>query len=150
MTPLLVALDPGTRHAGVAIFRAGALVEATDLRTNRASVLEMLDELWTYLAPVVPSEAVLVSEWPRSYRTRRRAHEDLEGLRAVVRGAEAAPWATTHRVAPSRWKGQVPKPIHHRRIAAALDTRASAIWVGLGPDGRDAVGLGLWALTKLT
>lgn len=146
--PLLVALDPGTRHAGLAIFRLGRLVEAFDLATNRASSEEMITEVWCALAHVVPTKAALVSEWPRGYRTRRRAHADLDGLRRVVEGTEAAPWASTARTSPSGWKGQVPKPIHHRRIAGLLDSRETAVWVGLGPDGRDAVGLGLWALRR--
>lgn len=149
----VVALDPGTRHAGIAIAMAdvsgapGHIVGAVDLRTNRADVAAMVDEVALALAETDPAAHVLVSEWPRKYRTSKAAWADLDGLREVVRRVEAWGWARTVRVAPGTWKGQVPKHIHHARVAAALGADAIRLgWAGLGPDARDAVALARWAL----
>ena len=155
----LVTLDPGTRRAGIAVHELtnprsptapprATLVRAVDLLTNRAGVRAMVDEIALGLPPLTFEDAVLVSEWPRKYKTQRAAHADIDGLRAVVEAVEGWGWARTVRTSPSQWKGNVPKHIHHARVGAALDPvdRARVRWDYLGPDARDAVALGRWAL----
>lgn len=144
-------LDPGTRHAGVALFDAVTArpLDAHSLSTNRSSPREMLDEITIATAGWDRDAAVLVSEWPRKYKTNSRAHEDINGLREVVAFVEDwGGWLRTVRVSPGVWKGQVPKHIHHVRIGAsyAPETLARLGWDTLGPDGKDAVGIGQWAL----
>lgn len=59
-------------------------------------------------------------------------------------------------VTPSEWKGQVPKPIHHRRIRAQLtEAEGEVLNAGIGdyPPSKahnivDAVGLGLWTVGR--
>lgn len=150
MPTWLVALDPGTRHAGVALYSpSGVLLSARDLATTTcASVSEMCGELETVLPITLPGVGTLLSEWPRKYATARAAHADLDGLREVVQWAEGArPWAACRRVTPGTWKGHVPKHIHHQRIAEALgpDALDRVEWETLGPDARDAIALGWWA-----
>jgi hypothetical protein len=144
----LVALDPGSRRAGVAVFASARPVAAVDLRTNRASVLEMVDEVLVALATVDPTAAVLVSEYPRRYATARAAWRDIDDLRAVVRAVEGWGWVATRRVAPGTWGSTVPKHIRALRTGEALTVadRLAVGWAGLGPDAKDALGIGLWAL----
>ena len=57
-----------------------------------------------------------------------------------------------HWVEPARWKGQVPKDIHHARVWAELDNdekdRVNLSLKGVAPSKRhnalDAIGLGCW------
>jgi hypothetical protein len=145
----LVTLDPGTRNAGVAIFAGDTLVAAASLTTNRADVALMVAEVLAALEGVDRQHAHLLSEYPRNLAARRRAIEDLDGLRAVVATVERLGWLDTRRVAPGSWKGQVPKKIHHARASKALNPWERDVWATLGPDGRDAVALGLWACRRL-
>jgi hypothetical protein len=60
-------------------------------------------------------------------------------------------------VRPHRWKGNVPKDIHHRRVLAALHP-LELLGPGMvidpdspttyQPDAADAIGLGAWALGR--
>lgn len=152
----VVALDPGTRRAGLAIVEDGAVIYAVDLLTSRADVVSMIAEvagaLDAVLGPDRPVDAALVVEWPRKYKTLRVAHDDVDGLREV--GAAVARWGWTGRVtrvAPAAWKGNVPKRIHHRRIYRDLRSseRARVVWETLGPDARDAIGLARWGWARL-
>ena len=148
VTARLIALDPGTRRAGVAWYGADGwpLGARGLLTTTGASVAEMCAEVARAL-PASVEGVVLVSEWPRKYATSRAAHADLDGLREVVQWVEREySWAATKRVSPGVWKGNVPKHVHHARIASALGHVADDLdWGAIGPDARDAVALGWWA-----
>jgi hypothetical protein len=51
---------------------------------------------------------------------------------------------------PATWKGQLPKDVMWSRIARSLRPDELPTWAALKTgDGRDAVGLGLWALQRL-
>lgn len=52
-------------------------------------------------------------------------------------------------ILPRDWKKQVPKPIHHGRIAKHLDAREVRLLDGAKEDTWDAVGLGLFGLGRM-
>lgn len=169
----LVALDPGSRRLGLAVFEiargpAGlAFVYGTDngradVRGAIAVVRERLDVLGIRLP-----ESSLVSEYPRKYASNRAAWADVDDLRAVVVGVERfgaksargrGLWASTKRIAPGVWGHTTPKRIRAARTEArlvealggveALRARGFASFEA-DPDGTDAAGLGLWALSNL-
>lgn len=57
-------------------------------------------------------------------------------------------------VLPAKWKGQVPKPIHNRRVLDALSPAEEKVYLACGVSESkrhnviDAIGLGKWALTN--
>lgn len=153
---MILALDPGTRRLGLALAGPDRVHWAGGVSlAHRVPADEMVEHALCELPAVVrrgAGDVVLLSEWPTKYAAKSAAHEDIDGLRAVVEGFEgAARWASTRRVAPRAWKGQVPKHIHHVRIAAALteSERVLLDWLNLTPDARDAVGLCLWYTRRL-
>lgn len=146
----LWALDAGTRRAGIALldYETGSPREAHSLLTSRASVEDMIALLEEVTAGWSIVEAVLVSEWPRKYKSHSAAWDDVDGLREVVQRVEAfGSFVASRRVTPGVWKGHVPKNVHHLRIFERLtpSERARLDWPSLGPDGRDSVALGQWA-----
>jgi hypothetical protein len=135
----LIAIDPGT-VTGHAVFHGGTLTHAglglVDMRADE-----------------------VVIELPEYRRESRVSPNDLIALAVKVGRAmcfyESASGAIVTLVKPSKWKGGVPKTVHHPRILAALADHeldviskvkcaASALHNVV-----DAVGLGLWALKRM-
>lgn len=152
----LLAIDPGKRHCGVAIFRHGRLINAATVHTTQTDPMGLARRVWDWYVNVrVPygsdGTVAVVVENPQSYRT-DAIDEHLESLRNTITAIEEliSP-LRPHKLRPFTWKGNVPKPIHHARLARILGPEASVI-LGQPPqifhDTWDAVGLGLYALGR--
>lgn len=153
---LIFALDPGTRRLGLAVGNRDRVLWALGIDLGRArtpaDVATVIAEAWPVAYRRDFEFGTLVAEWPQ-VRDRFRVAEDvINDMREVVVCVEtAAPWARRRRIPPEAWKGQVPKPVHQTRIERELAVgEATAInWSALSPDGRDAVGILLWASGRL-
>lgn len=158
----MIAIDPGLRACGLAVFGAnGRLLHAGLYRGAAAGRgpdvwCRMADAVtaWTCLGP----NTVLVIERPQVYRAgvSKGDPDDLLELTGVV-GAIAR---DVHRIGgevvaykPREWKGQVPKDVHNTRTMARLTVPERAIVTEAAPRSLvhnviDAVGLGLFELAK--
>lgn len=171
----LLAIDPSICSAGVALFRAGKLLACTNIEPDVESdemgvrVQAMAHEILSWVVAVVAEPRVVVYEWPQVYSggKQKTPGGDLLGLSAVGAAAAAAlavalvPRSIAPRIItpePARWIGQVPKDKTVRgakksargvRIIGRLDSE-EAILVPSQHDVIDAVGIGLWALGRLT
>jgi hypothetical protein len=138
----MIAVDPGN-STGIAVF-------ANDHLTHVWHVSDMGEA--EIMAPL-EGERVII-ERPTIYPKMRVPPNDI--LTLAIRVGRYQEWyesqgARVTLVEPRTWKGQVPKPIHHKRILAKLFTNELR---ALGEyrtqiDVLDAVGLGLWALKRL-
>jgi hypothetical protein len=141
----LVAIDPGTTNLGIALFRDGVLVDAGYLYRPSASAIVQWVRLRTGGAPTVWAR-----EKMRKYPDRPRTHKDLdriEKLMGRVAKLVDAQWRSNY--TPRKWKANVPKHIHHKRIARFLLAEEVDVWKTCNPDSRDAVGIGLYALQRV-
>lgn len=137
---ILIAIDPG-KKTGVATFDHGLLVEATTLD----------GDLWRKPPAKAPDLVICEKPEMRYQGTGRKAPAgDLITLAiragwaaALLGGGAAVKWVT-----PSKWKGSLPKDVHHDRIRRALSPAEGKIFDRAGPDARDAIGLGAWYLTR--
>ena len=148
----LLAVDPGVRCMGWALFLNGILVE---VGLSRAKTLE--DQISSMTLPKAPDG--LVIEEPQVYQGAKQvgSPDDLIRL-AMVAGAVMARAACfkdveTILVKPAGWKGQVPKDIMSTRIMRKLSDKERSLVVAIMPKGLrhnaiDAVGIGLWALGR--
>jgi hypothetical protein len=178
---ILLSLDLGKWKVGIAAFAVtseaptGTLLGAETVSVPRravhrpVTVAEAVHDALPALAWRGPMPLVLVAEWPQKYPTCRAAHRDLEALYAVGREiTKTFDEPLTAKWPPAEWKGNVPKPAHRRRIAAALTDAEHAAWVShlaerdgdflrarawlAGEDSHDAwdaVGIGLYALGRV-
>lgn len=141
----LAAVDPGIFRCGLAVFRDGILVHASEPedRTGVGHVGALV--LRTVQDVTGADEVRWVAETPASYPGKTRREGTLEELRAVVL---TLPGVATYK--PATWKGQVPKEVHHRRIMTELSTAERRVVNRLDRtrDALDAVGLGLWVLCR--
>lgn len=141
----LVAIDPGKRICGLAVFVDGVLVSAGEPRP--------VDVVRTAMAVLLINDVDTedwVAETPQNYPGERAKEEDLETLRRVLANIEISAGVKLKRHKPRAWKGQVPKEIHHERIRAALTESERALVDALPRtrDALDAVGLGLFVLGR--
>ena len=166
----LLAIDPGTRCTGWAMYTDTRLVRCGALRAK--SLEEMIATLratWTWGGVWLSEGGMqIVIERPQVYRQAKQIGDpnDLIDV-AFVAGAAAALFegARLHFVLPSEWKAGVPKPprvgepyIIERRLRATLaKPELEALERGLAglPAGRrydviDAAGLGLVAVKRLS
>lgn len=173
MAGRVIAVDPGIRGCGVAVFdwSSGAvyseLAKAEYVRNSSvpdaparalAAVL-MAYAVMTAVGPVREDDQVVL-EWPRVYWSRIRSGaargdpNDLLPLAAVC-GALATR-GVPHCYAPSEWKGQLPKDVCRGRVRArlnaaereVLDAAERAAGKSLAHNVADAVGLGLHHLGR--
>lgn len=140
----LIAIDPSKpgKSTGLAYFYAGKLV-----------VAEFNPRFADYRAPV------LVIEFPQVYPGNRS--EDPNDLLQVARGAgQWEHWSIgkcmyVYRVAPREWTAGVPKDVRCKRVIEQLSDEEITKLPRSLADSKlhnvlDAVGLGLWALDRMT
>ncbi|RYZ37864.1 MAG: hypothetical protein EOO71_26325 [Myxococcaceae bacterium] len=166
----LVAIDPGLRHCGVALFDvASASLLCVGLPKNPepahgalslASWASMAGAVHEWLRPRVGEEPFqLVIELPRVYAAahQRGDQNDLIQLAGVVGmlGGALAPVADRRSVYPRDWKGTLDADAFIERIKQHLDA-AEHLRVEL-PSAQDlhhnvwdAIGIGLHALGRLS
>jgi hypothetical protein len=104
----------------------------------------------------------VVIERPMIYPGGRQKARPADIIALAVRAGEwggkvaAFTGSVPEYVEPARWKGQVPKDIHHARILAKLSPEEQAVLTsagnGVAPSKRhnivDAVGIGLFAVGR--
>ena len=171
----LLAIDPGVRGCGVALFRGGRLQvagfaghtnkESLDDKHTRASVINTVADVVRECLGGVPI-SMLAIEMPRVHDKKHQVGgkskvdpNDIVKLATVV-GALIHEFseATTTVYLPHEWKGQLPKDICHDRAMGRLDDeeRANLARVVEGKiskkhllDVLDAVALGLHHVRRL-
>lgn len=166
----LLAVDPGIRGCGAALFDGSRLVAAAYVknpitsgnRANEAAAVGHAVALWVHETHYWRVIDFVVVEWPQIYASRIRAGRtkedpnDLLALAGVVSvvAAEVGNDTDAASYAPAEWKGQVPKEVMCARIVARLDEAERAIVEAVLPASKrhnaiDAVGLGLRHLGRL-
>lgn len=146
----MIAIDPGAT-AGWAVFDRRELVEAG--AWPRARVLST--------PPFVEDCSVVVLEYPRIYPQGRHPSDPNKSVRPLIlmvgdlQGFYRRRGVETELVEPKKWKGQVPKEVHHRRMLKRLSA-AEADRMPRRPRAQDhdhnmldAVALGLWKLQRM-
>lgn len=137
----VTAIDPGVQQ-GWARFSGGCMY-ACGLGEPPALIGEVVIEL---------------PEYRPSQRDRRVDPNDLITLAVRVGKLAARAEArglVVELVRPTRWKGSVPKRIHHQRIGRALTVEEHAVLNGvrvadsLRHNVLDAIGIGLWKIGRL-
>lgn len=148
----LLAIDPGVRKLGAAVFSPdGELLACRTIESG--SVFGLVRELRALVEAVVPRWGVLdtVVERMVKYKSAPAMHADLDRVEATTKAiADLWPWRRPKRVTPEKWKAQVPKPVFRRRILGTLSLEEATL---LPPeeehDPWDAVGIGLVTLGRL-
>lgn len=167
--PYVVAIDPGLRHAGVAVFDpVGTLIAAVCVRSTLkiddplALNQDIAGRATKFVRGFVSAEKALrvVAEWPRVFG-RGKSKGDPNDLLPLA-GCSAACTArlrpdVAEAVRPDEWKGQAPTDtVVRARVAARLSpaealvlSRAEALaGKTLGHNVLDAVGIGLHAVGR--
>ena len=169
LAPYLVAIDPGLRHAGVAIFDLGGVLvacEVTRARDKGSDPLALNESVAAYVTKFVREHLSadkplrVVAEWPRVFG-RGKSKGDPNDL-LPLSGCSSACVArlrpeTCAAVRPDEWKGQAPTDtVVRARVASRLSPREANILAHaehaagktLGHNVLDAVGIGLFAVGR--
>lgn len=145
----------GKWKLGYAVFLCGKLLVSgtyEHLRSGRWSPDKVARAFYGFLCRQVPgirdpAQCDWVCEWPELYANKPRYHADIKRLMKVgLALSKKRKKGWTKRYRPRRWKGNLPKHIHHPRLEAVL---ASDERFPQGHDGRDAVGIGLYHLGRV-
>jgi hypothetical protein len=148
---MILAIDPGTRCVGWALWDDSGLVRCGLVRSKAKELGQRAVEL----AAQVPRAPLAVVEKPRIYPYNKKLQpNDLIDL-AFVAGACATAAASATTALPVEWKGQTPKEISHRRTVERLNRSSlAALKAGLAdvPESLrhnvlDAVGIARWHVT---
>lgn len=150
----LISIDPGN-NTGWAVFAGSVLVFAG---------VEKKSDLFRATSPTIPGgiilaqETLVLVEIPRWYPHDQKDTNDLLDLCVLVGEVKRfyeSQSCKVELVFPRTWKGTVPKPIHNKRVLAALTPEEVAV-LPKRPRAKDhdhnlldAIGLGLWKLGRL-
>lgn len=163
MPNTLVALDPGTHDAGVALFVDGRLVECALIRPKPDTPFEVARHVGMWVRRAIGNVSgpgrvnTLICEGQQVYPGPRRENPNaLFPLAQVVGGVMQVVDAFERRIVlPRQWTGGVPKEVRQRRFLATLDANETAIIMSVKcPKSKlhnviDACSLGRWALGRL-
>lgn len=148
---VLIAVDPGTEQAGVAVFSEGHLVEAHLIveagYTKEQRAWRAACQIGKRLVP----NADLIVEYPQIYaKVSKVDPDDILALTLVVGGVLSL-HGGGELVRPAQWKGQVPKKVMVNRILKNLSEEERKILKTVKDNHNvvDAVGVGLWKLKRL-
>jgi hypothetical protein len=165
---LLVAIDPGIRGCGVAVFEGYFLTEAAYVKSpvlegnDAAAAVSMASWVVGSLGLLSRHITELAVEWPRIYASRIRAGltkedpNDLLALTAVDTALAAllSPVKTVS-ISPSEWKGQMKKEPCQARIVSRLSPRELVVAEAAAAAAKskahnlfDAIGIGLHHLGR--
>ena len=145
----LVAVDLGKRKVGVAVFDVAVDGKATLTKACTVKCDDGPEAMALAIFAAAPDKAYWVAEWPMKYKDKRLYHEAIEDLQAVGDALERLILGWDEKYRPGEWKGNVPKPAHHRRIRKALTENELAIMPELTEhDAWDAAGIGLFATVR--
>jgi hypothetical protein len=157
----VLAIDPGLRGCGLAVYVSGRLVEARYVKSSEKSARGA--EAWCAMAQAVgdvapPQVDTLVVECPQVYRGPLQKGDpsdliELAGVDGAIVGKFILRAQDFVSYLPRDWKGQVPKDIHHARVEAALSKEEKACMslpaASLAHNVWDAVALGLFHVKKV-
>lgn len=165
-----LAVDPGIRGCGVALFDGPILIKASYVKNTETEgngpfqCSCMADEILSYAVGSgdidnKKQKIDIVVEWPQVYTKSKGDPNDLLALAGI--GAALVTHVYDIRPGqvdevihylPREWKGQVPKTIHQTRIKKALAPEEIAkisAPKSLLHNVYDAVGLGLFRLGRM-
>jgi len=155
-----VAIDPGLRGSGVAIFINGQLqsayyVEVDEMRERGPNVWRQSGAaVVASLTAANTNVTTLVLECPQVYPEHRSRSDDLIQLAGVVGSiATAVPARRVVGLYPREWTKRVPKEERHARLKKQLQPGEAlriqeASWKSLTHNVLDAVGLGLYYVVE--
>jgi len=158
-----IAIDPGTKLLGWALFFGDRLMRAGLSETK----LTKIDDIALAHAVRLDHEcssmcvSLVVVEDMRSYSLAHQKGDQNDLIHLAQIGDFVAGYQRPSRVlhvAPSTWKGQMPKDVSHRRIEAKLYAPERMVLETLPPPSpkgtgkrqhaMDAIGIGLCALGR--
>ena len=160
-----IAIDPGIRGCGCAVFRENELIDAAYV-TNPEKTGHLTAECvsmaravrhFVFEAIGLPAALTVVLEWPRAYQPGKQTGDqnDLLPLAGVDGAIAALLGGAIITVHPDAWKGQVPKDVMNARVLERL-TAIECARLPRKPRARtyshdmlDAVGVGLHHLGRL-
>lgn len=149
------AIDPGKRHAGIALFAGNELVGATLLKTKSVwpqCVVELASKAVTFVKEAGMGELdELLLEYPKVARQWAKGDpNDLVAL-AYTQGAmtTALPAKEVKAIEPQAWKGTVDADIVTERIKVQLTPVEQGKVYATDHNTYDAVGIGLWKCGRL-
>ena len=147
MTSILLAIDPGKSHFGYSVFADGRLIACgTPENVDPTTLANIAIGLYGYYKRQPNTCVAVVMEVPQNYLRSRRV-KSLEGLVALCAAVDRAVQVKAF-YQPKMWKGQVPKPAHHRRLCRVLTGAELDLWGTADHNAKDAIGIGLFHLGR--
>ncbi len=146
---VLLAIDLGKRKVGVAAFdEDGVLFDTRTLHHKGEWTAEgMAHVIASWIESIHlgrPGTTRVVAEWPEHYEQRRDTHKNIDQLLDV-----GGYFSFDEKYRPATWKSSLPKRIYVNRLRASLSTSELALFDAVGHDGKDAVGIGMFALGRV-
>jgi len=141
----LLAMDPGAKKVGIAIFQDALLIDAGTVTAGSDAATERAVRTWLK-ARGYSWGSFTTTVCERMHLRPGKTKYDAD-LKRVERTRRRFKWTRTYN--PTQWKGSLNKTVHHRRCRDVLTPAERLLWDTLSHDARDAVGIGLFDLKRI-
>jgi len=148
----IIAIDPGTHALGYAVFDKNILKNKGKITDNNETAFKRCEFICNNLFSIITEEAPdkIVCEYPIKGGPGRSSMRitivyHLVGMihaYGLINGLEV------EFVVANKWKGQLPKEVHHPRIIRDILKEYDINIEKESPDTVDAIGLGMWYVTR--
>ena len=149
----ILAIDPSTSSCGWAIFDKDELVGKGVVQPARdLSALKRCEVVANTLHFTMVAEQphIIVCEYPHKGGPgmKSKTITILFHLCGMIHGMAKSSHLPIQFVEPIKWKGNIPKAVHQRRVIPKIEKKYGVSLSGESGDTIDAIALGDWFLTE--
>ena len=148
----ILSIDPSTTSCGYAVFDNDVLMEKGVIKPSGATAMKRAEVVANALNFTMVAEQphLIVCEYPHKGGPGMKAKTItiLFHLCGIIHGMAKVGKYPIEFIEPIKWKGNIPKAVHQRRVIPKLEEKYNTILSGESDDIVDAVALGDWYLNR--
>jgi len=148
----ILAIDPSTTSCGWALFNNGVLEEWGEISNTGDNAFMRSEVIINQLHFIMVGESpdFIISEYPHKGGPgmKSKSITVLFHFCGMLHGIALSSHINISFIEPNKWKGNIPKAVHQKRMIPIYEKKYDIELDGLSSDIVDAIGIGDWYLSK--
>ena len=149
----ILSIDPSTSSCGYAVFDDGKLIEKGVIKPSGSETALKRCEIVgnaLHFTMVAEQPHIIVCEYPHKGGPgmKSKSITVLFHFCGMLHGIALSSHINISFIEPNKWKGNIPKAVHQKRMIPIYEKKYDIELDGLSSDIVDAIGIGDWYLSK--